>query len=95
LLCKQEGVAEVVVGESKNFAMRDNPIAPHAREFARAVAHQCGVRVVFESEVFSTQQARRLVPGKQGVDVVAAALILEAYLARKRGGTLETYDVVE
>ncbi len=94
-LCKEEGVEEVVVGESKSFAMQDNPIAPRAREFAEAVAHQCGVRVVFEPEVLSTQQARRLVPGRRGVDVVAAAIILEAYLARKRGGTLESYDVVE
>ncbi|GIW68701.1 Holliday junction resolvase RuvX [Candidatus Parcubacteria bacterium] len=94
-LCREEDVEEVVVGESQSFAMKDNPIAPRARAFAAEVRRRCGVRVVFEPEVLSTQQARRLAPKRQGVDVVAAAVILEAYLARKRGGTLEQYDVIE
>lgn len=94
-LCEKEEVEEVVVGESRSFSMKDNPIAPRARAFAHALKERCGVRVVFEPEVLSTQQARRLAPGRRGVDVIAAAIILEAYLARKSGGTLEQYDVIE
>lgn len=79
-----EKVGTVVIGESRDFAGNDNPIANEARAFG-AKLEALGVPVVYEPEMLTTQEARRLPEGERthgAVDASAAALILTSYLSR-------------
>jgi len=58
-LIEKEKVGAVVIGESKNLQGRDNPIAKDARAFGERVAVRAGVPLFFESEVFTSAEARR------------------------------------
>jgi len=90
-LIAKEQVGAVVIGESRTLAGGENPIAKDARALGGALTERAGVPVFFESEVFTSAEARRL-PLKEdksraqkrrtAVDDSAAALILTSYLSR-------------
>ncbi len=90
-LIAAENIGAVVIGESRNLAGGDNPIAAAARALGDDLALRAGVPVFYEPEAFTTAQARRA-PSKEGktrapkgsapVDASAAALILTSYLSR-------------
>jgi putative Holliday junction resolvase len=89
-LIAKENIGAVVIGESRNLEGGENPIAKHARTFGTQITERAGVPVFFESEVFTSAQARRA-PEKEmksrtpkrhvAVDASAAALILTSYLS--------------
>ncbi len=92
-LIAKENVHAVVVGESRDLSGKENPIAEDARAFGMLLTERTGVPVYFESEVFTSAEARRS-PAKEGksrsprsrkpVDASAAAIILTSYLTRTR-----------
>lgn len=90
-LIAQENVGAVVIGESRDLSGGENPIAEDARTLGSLITGRSGVPVAYESEVFTSAEARRA-PEKQmksraprarvNVDASAAALILTSYLSR-------------
>ncbi|HEY0010990.1 MAG TPA: Holliday junction resolvase RuvX [Candidatus Paceibacterota bacterium] len=89
-LIEEKNVGAIVIGESRDFSGKDNPIAAEARSFAEALRARTGVPVFYEPELFTTQEARRFPdgtrsPGSPDVDSSAAALILTSYLERSAG----------
>lgn len=90
-LIAREKIGAIVIGESRNLAGADNPIAKDARALGELLAEGAGVPVFYESEVFTSAEARRA-PEKEmksrgakrrgAVDDSAAALILTSYLSR-------------
>ncbi len=94
-LIAKENVGAVVVGESRNLIGGENPIAADARMFGNLITEHAGIPVFFESEVFTSAEARRA-PAKEtksrkmkrhsDVDASAAALILTSYLSRANHG---------
>lgn len=100
-LIQKENVGAVVVGESRDLAGGENPIAQAARAFGDSIAEGAGIPVFYESEVFTSEAARLLPAGReellQGerksrsprsrapIDDSAAALILTSYLSRTHG----------
>ncbi len=94
-LIAKENIGAVVIGESRTLAGGENPIAEGARAFGAQITERAGVPVFFESEVFTSAEARRA-PEKEGksrapkrrvaVDSSAAALILTSYLSRADHG---------
>lgn len=90
-LIAREGVGGVVIGESRDLAGGENPIAEDARALGSLISTHTGVPVAYESEVFTSAEARRA-PEKQmksrapkarkNVDASAAAIILTSYLSR-------------
>lgn len=94
-LIQKEGVGTVVIGESRTLSGGENPIAKEARAFAAKLGECARVPIYFESEVFTTAEARRAyerpeksrAPRKySAVDASAAALILTSYLSRMNHG---------
>lgn len=91
----KENVNAVVMGESRNLAGGENPIAKDARALGALITERAGVPVFYESEVFTSAEARRA-PAKTeksraakprvNVDASAAALILTSYLSRTKHG---------
>lgn len=94
-LIAKENVGVVVVGESRDLAGGENPIAKDAQTLGTALTEHLGVPVFYESEVFTSAEARRM-PEKQektrapkarvNVDASAAALILTSYLSHTKHG---------
>ena len=95
-LVAKENISAVVIGESRNLAGGDNPIAEDARKFGSLITERSGVPVFYESEVFTSAEARRShIPAGGGsasggkkrktradIDDSAAAIILTSYLSR-------------
>ena len=97
VLIAKENIGAVVIGESRTLAGGENPIAKDARALGDAIVERSGVPVFFESEVFTSVEARRVPVGRQAgpsrapkkhvaVDASAAALILTSYLSRTTHG---------
>lgn len=90
-LVSRENVGAIVIGESLTLGGAQNPIARAAHELGDMLAARTGLPVAYESEVFTSAEARRA-PEEVGktrspkrhdaVDDSAAALILTQYLSR-------------
>lgn len=95
-LIQRLDVKEVVVGLPTRTDGREGPEARRVREFVRRLRKLAGVPVLFVDERFTTREAERVLLAadlsrrrrRKVLDHVAAAIILEAYLARRqvRGG---------
>ena len=94
-LIAKENIHAIVIGESRMLRGGENPIAKDARALGTQLTERSGAPVFYESEVFTSAEARRL-PEKAAksrspksrapVDASAAALILTSYLSRSRHG---------
>jgi|SRR3989344_5685549 len=94
-LIAREHVGVVVIGESRTLDGGTNPIAEAAHTLGDTLAEATGIPVVYESEVYTSVEARRP-PEKQAksrtpkvygnVDASAAALILTSYLSHMSHG---------
>lgn len=94
-LIAKENIGAVVIGESRTLEGGENPIAKDAQALGNQITERAGIPVFFESEVFTSAEARRA-PAKEvksrspkqykEVDASAAALILTSYLSRTNHG---------
>lgn len=95
VLIAKENIGAVVIGDSRDLPGNENPIAKDARAFGDHLSERSGVPVFYESEVFTSAEARRIPEKKMksrspkrhiDVDASAAALILTSYLSRANHG---------
>lgn len=85
-LAMKEGAETIVIGDSRDFNGKENPIMKRVRPFAAALAKETGVPVVHEPEVLTSQEADRTPAGRDRLrDARAAAIMLQSYLDRVRG----------
>lgn len=82
-LIYEEGVTDVVVGESHDESGRPNPIMKKIEAFTRALA-RClpAIPIHFESEYMTTREAKEVQRNIEKIDASAAAIILQSYLDR-------------
>ncbi|HEY4493857.1 MAG TPA: Holliday junction resolvase RuvX [Candidatus Paceibacterota bacterium] len=78
-----EGVKEIVVGESMDFAGLPNALQREIEFFISKLEKKFKLLVHREKEFLTTVEARRYKEGENGADAGAAALILQRYLDRK------------
>jgi len=91
-LVRERGVEELVLGFPRNMDGTEGPRAELYRAFARQVEEAAGLPVVLWDERRTTVEAhailhesgKKMKAHKKNVDAVAAALILEGYLVRRR-----------
>ena len=91
-LIAQHGVEELVLGCPKNMDGSEGPRAEKARTFAALLEAETGLNVVLWDERRTTIDAHHILYNagknakkrKKVVDAVAASLILEGYLIRRR-----------
>ena len=79
-LCHSESVSKIVVGESRNFAGKPNPIMSSINVLVEKLKTEVGLEVILEPEFMTSEQARRLQGENDKLDASAAALILQSYL---------------
>ena len=93
-LTKENGVGTIVVGLPRNMDGTEGPRAEACRAFAEKVKKITGVDVEMWDERRTTIEAhailhtggKKMKDHRKNVDAVAASLILEGYLTRKRLG---------
>ncbi|MDO8518036.1 MAG: Holliday junction resolvase RuvX [bacterium] len=90
-LARENGVRQIIIGESRNYSGELNPIMERIEKFKQQL-EQAGQTVVYEPEFLTSAQALRQGQDKRGEggsatldkDASAAALILQNYLDRKK-----------
>jgi putative Holliday junction resolvase len=81
-LASKEGVTTIVIGESKDYGGRENPLLKDIHMLERVLTDN-GFTVVLEPEYGSSHEAERF-QGKGPLhDASAAAIILQRYLDKK------------
>jgi putative Holliday junction resolvase len=78
--CAREGVTEIVLGDSKNYAGEDNPIMAKILPFKEELEEETGLPVHMESELMTSTAAARFQGKNDMHDASAAALILQSFL---------------
>ncbi len=81
-IIKDKGVSFVVIGESKDFKMKDNPIMDMIRVFENLLASESGVEIDYEPEFLTSHQAHHIQGKTNMLDASAATIILQSYLDR-------------
>lgn len=79
-IIKKEGILEIVVGESLDFAGLPNALMKEIEFFITQLERKFKVSVHREKEFLTSVEARRYGSPEQYTDASAAALILQRYL---------------
>lgn len=83
-IIEENEVAEIVMGESKDFQGKDNTIMEAVHVLKKRLESEIKLPVYFEPEFMTSQEAEKL-QGKTGMlDASAAAIILRSYIQRKK-----------
>ena len=83
-IIKEKEVVLVVIGESKDFQMKDNAIMDDVRIFEKMIALESGVEIDYEPEFLTSHQAHHVQGKTKMLDASAATIILQSYLDRNR-----------
>lgn len=83
VLCKENRVSEVVVGESRDFSQKNNKIMEEIIPFVEKLKEKIGLPVRMHPEFLTSQEAERLQGKNEMHDASAAALILKSFLDLK------------
>ncbi len=79
-ICKDKNVETIVIGESKNFEQKENPIMEQVHELVEKLKLETELNVVLHPEFMTSLEAERLQGHNDMHDASAAALILKSYL---------------
>jgi putative holliday junction resolvase len=79
-IIKKEKIDEIVMGESKNFAGESNKIMAEIEKFKKILEEKIKLKVYFEPEFMTSQQAEQIQGKNDMHDASAAAIILQSYL---------------
>lgn len=82
-LILERSIGTVVLGESKDYRGKDNPIMPAIRDLADRLAEKCNVEVRYEPEFLTSEEAKRIQGGGTELDASAAAIILQSFLEKR------------
>jgi len=83
-LISGHGITTVVIGESQDYKMKDNPIMKKIRAFADELKRDLDVEVVFETELLSSHQATHFQGKHAMIDASAASIILQSFIDKKK-----------
>jgi len=83
-LCKENSIAEIVVGKSQDFDFKDNEIMKEITPFAEELRKNTGLVVSMHPEFLTSMEAERLQGKNDMLDASAAALILKSFLETKK-----------
>lgn len=80
----RDHVTELVVGLPLSLNGSEGPQAKHVREAAETIAQLLGLPLAFEDERLTSSLAGRFRESSVDPDSIAAAQILEGYLAKRK-----------
>lgn len=77
---KDNNIGEVVIGDSKNYKMKDNPIMIGVNNLKKRISDEQKIPVRLVLEALSSRQANSIMPADENTDARSAAIILQTYL---------------
>lgn len=83
-ITEKESVGVIIVGESLDYAGKENPIMKKIRPFAEKLKAETGLPIFFEPEFLTSREAGHIQGENEKTDASAAALILKSYLDKKK-----------
>jgi len=75
-------VEKIILGESKDYKMNDNPIMSRIKAFKNELERDLGLPVIYEPEILSSHQAAHFQGKTDMIDASAASIILQSYIDR-------------
>jgi putative Holliday junction resolvase len=79
-IVKDNNIKKVVIGESKNYKMKDNEIMAEIIDFKEVIEKILEIDVVFQAEFMTSVQAQKIQGKNDMIDASAASIILQTYL---------------
>jgi len=79
-ICEKNQVSKIVVGESKNFAQKENTIMQAITPFVEKLKKELSLPVEMHPEFLTSMEAERIQGHNDMHDASAAALILGSFL---------------
>ena len=83
-ICEANHVTAIVMGESKDFDMKENKIMKRIHAFKSELERDLGLPVYLEPEFMTTTEAQHLQGKTSFNDASAAALILKSYIEKQK-----------
>lgn len=80
---KNLGIETIVIGESRDFTGRENPLMEAVHKFSKKL-EGAGLKVFLEPEYSSSVEASRFQGVREDIDASAAAIILQRYLDKQK-----------
>ncbi len=75
-------IKKIVLGESKDYKMNDNPIMSRIKAFKDELERGLDIAVIYEPEILSSHQASYFQGKTTMTDAAAASIILQSYIDR-------------
>ncbi len=84
--CKENSIAGIVLGESKNYKGEDNSVMKDILKFKKELEEKISLPVFMELEFMTSAEAEKMRAddGAKMLDASAAAIILQSYLDKKQ-----------
>ncbi len=83
-LVKEESVGKIIIGLPLSLGNKETEQTRIVRKFAGKLHTSLAIPVEFENEVFTTRMAKTSGVKKENADAVAAAIILQTFLDKKK-----------
>lgn len=83
-IIKNEDIKTIIIGESRDFEGKENPIMKRIYAFRGKLETQTEVPIYFEQEFLTSAEARRGQEDTRIVDSGAAAIILQSYIDKNK-----------
>ena len=83
-ICVENSISAVVVGESRDFKGKPNPIMKDSVIFAEKLKKETHLPIFFEPEFLTSLEASHIQGESHLTDASAASLILKSFLDKKR-----------
>ncbi len=85
-ICEKNDVSKIILGKPGGYKGDAGEILKKIENFKKKLEEYINISVFYESEVLTTQQAKRPYGDKKGkkIDASAAALILQSWLDKKQ-----------
>jgi putative holliday junction resolvase len=83
-LVESRGIEKIILGESKDYKMNDNPIMSRIRAFKDELERDLDIAVIYEPELLTSHQAAHFQGKTDMIDASAASIILQSYIDRTK-----------
>jgi len=84
MACRAKKIEAIVIGESLNYALEDNPIMTHIKKLERHLKEKINLPIFYEDETLSSAEAERIQGKGRLHDASAAAVILNSFLNKQK-----------
>jgi len=84
MACSNKDAGAVVIGQSIDYALQDNPIMKHIYKLEEYIKEKSKLEIYYEDERLSSLEAERIQGKNEKLDASAATIILNSFLEKRK-----------